>query len=158
MMELILQETIVGLGKLGDTVNVKPGYARNFLIPQGKAMVATAENIETLNQIRSQLEAKEAEKLAEANGRADAFREKVLKIEMHASEEGKLYGSVTPAEVVHAFAEMGHKLEKAEVLMPGSVRETGEHDVTLKFHPQVEVVVKLHVVAQSDESDSAEAE
>lgn len=157
MMELILQETVVGLGKLGDTVTVKSGYARNFLIPQGKAMVATAENIETLNQIRSQLEAKEAEKLAQANSRADLFRDQVIEIAMHASEEGKLYGSVTPAEVVHHFTQLGHSLEKSEVLMPGSVRELGEHDVTLKFHPQVEVDVKLRVVAQTQEGSSQES-
>lgn len=150
-MKLILQETVQGLGKLGDVVTVSAGYGRNFLMPQGKALPATAEHIESLAKIRAQLEAKEAEKLAAANKRADGFRDKTVQIAMHASEEGKLYGSLTPAEIVAAFVEMGHELEKAEVLMPGSVREVGEHQITLKFHPSVEIQVAVTVVRSEDE-------
>ena len=157
MMKLILQETVVGLGKLGDIVTVKPGYARNFLIPSGKALLATQAHIEALSKKRAELEAKEAERLAAANKRAKAFQGKTVNITMHASEEGRLYGSLAPTDVVEAFALIGHELEKAEVLMPGAVREVGEHQVMLKFHPEVEVQVTVTVVA-SEQGKSEEAE
>ncbi len=146
-MKLILQETVVGLGKLGDIVTVKSGYARNFLVPFGKALLATQAHIEALSKKRAELEAKEAERLAAANKRAKAFHGTAVSITMHASEEGRLYGSLAPADVVTAFAQIGHELEKSEVLMPGSVREVGKHHVMLKFHPEVEVQVTVIVVA-----------
>lgn len=154
-MRLILQETVVGLGQLGDLVRVKPGYGRNYLIPYGKALSATAENIEILGKMRAQLEAREAEKLAAANKRADIFRNKAISIEMHASEEGRLYGSLSSADVVAAYSVLGHELEKSEVLMPGSVREIGEHKITLKFHPKVEVHVVVTVKPSEDNSSAA---
>jgi large subunit ribosomal protein L9 len=157
-MKLILQETVVGLGKLGDIVNVKPGYSRNYLVPYGKALPATEAHIEMLGKMRAQLEAKEAEKLAAANKRAEPFRGKVVSIEMHASEEGKLYGSLAPADVVTAFAAIGHELEKSEVLMPGSVREAGEHHVMLQFHPEVEVQVTVTVTGSEQDSPAQEQE
>lgn len=157
-MKLILQETVVGLGKLGDVVLVKSGYGRNFLVPTGKAKPATEDNIAALGQIRAHLEAKEAEKLAAANSRADNFREKAVSVAMHASEEGKLYGSLSPIDVVAAFAATGLEIEKSEVLMPGSVREIGDHAVVLKFHPEVEVQVTVTVVATEEgEAETAQA-
>jgi large subunit ribosomal protein L9 len=154
-MKLILQETVLGLGKLGDIVTVKPGYARNFLIPNGKALLATEAHVEALNKIRAALEAKEAERVAAAKKRAEVFRDKAVVITMHASEEGKLYGSLAAADIVTAFEQIGHELEKSEVLMPGSVREVGDHPILLKFHPEVEVQVTVTVVA-SDESNFVE--
>jgi large subunit ribosomal protein L9 len=151
-MQLILQETVVGLGKLGDVVKVKAGYGRNYLVPYGKALPATQEHIEMLGKMREQLEAKEAEKLAAANKRADSFREKAVSIAMHASEEGRLYGSLAPADVLVAFAELGHELEKSEILMPGSVREIGDHEITLQFHPEVAVQVVVTVTRSEDDS------
>jgi len=155
-MKLILQETVVGLGKLGDIVKVKPGFGRNYLVPYGKALPATEAHIEMLGKMRAQLEVKEAEKLAAANKRAEPFRDKVVSIAMHASEEGKLYGSLAAADVVTAFASMGHELEKSEVLMPGSVREIGDHHVMLKFHPEVEVQVTVTVTASEQDAPAQE--
>jgi large subunit ribosomal protein L9 len=150
-MQIILQETVVGLGKLGDIVKVKPGYSRNCLIPSGKALPATKQNIEMLARMRAQLQAKEAEKLAAANKRADGFRDKLVSIAMLASEEGRLYGSLAPVDIVAAFAGMDMKIEKSEILMPGSIREIGDHEITLKFHPEVLVKVVITVVSQDDQ-------
>ena len=160
-MKLILQETRVGLGKLGDSVTVKAGYGRNYLIPQGKAVPATVEHMAIFEKRRAGLEKAEAEKLAAATTRADAVRDKVVVITMHASEEGRLYGSVTPAEIVASLSEMGFEIEKAEVLLAEPMRDVGEHSVVLKFHPEVEASVLIRVLSthvESDVEDEPEAE
>ena len=145
-MELILLEKVQNLGDLGDTVTVKPGYGRNFLLPQGKAVPATAENVARFEAQRAELEHAAQEKLGEAQKRAEGLTDVVITISAHASEEGKLYGSIGPREISAALEEAGHQVEKSEVLMgEGPVRVTGEFDIHLQLHADVETQIKLVV-------------
>lgn len=145
-MEVILLEKIRNLGDLGDKVRVKPGFGRNFLIPYGKALPATAANVEVFEARKAELIKKAEESLSAARMRADAAEGAVFTVEALASEEGKLYGSVNAQQVVEAAAAQGIELEPHEVSMPdGVVREVGESVVMLHFHADVEVEAKLVV-------------
>ena len=148
-MELILLEKVQNLGDLGETVQVKPGFGRNYLLPQGKAVPATAENIARFEAQRAELEVAAEEKLAEAQKRAEGLVDVVLNIAANASEEGKLYGSIGPREVSDALVAAGHDVNKSEVIMgEGPVRFTGEFDIHLQLHADVESHIKLIVVAE----------
>lgn len=148
-MELILLEKVQNVGDLGDTVTVKPGFGRNFLLPQGKAVPATAENVARFQAQRVELEQAADEKLAEAEKRAEALTDLVVTITANASEEGKLYGSIGPREVSDALAAAGHEVEKSEVVMSeGPVRFTGEFVIQLQLHADVESEIKLVVEAE----------
>ena len=128
-MEIILLERIRNLGDLGDQVTVKPGYGRNYLIPQGKAVRATKENQEAFEGRRSELEAAAADALNKAQARAAEFEGVVLEIARRASEEGKLFGSVAATDIIEAAAAVGKELDKVEVNLPeGAIKVIGELD------------------------------
>ena len=149
-MQVILLEKIGRLGDIGDQVDVKSGFGRNFLVPQGKAVPATAENIAMFEERRAELEAASAEKLTAAQGRAklnEAMSE--ISIVANASEEGKLFGSVGTREIADAVTAAGQEIEKAEVLLPeGVIREVGEYDIDLQLHANVTTSVKLIISAE----------
>jgi len=148
-MELILLEKVQNLGDLGDTVTVKPGFGRNYLLPQGKAVPATAENVARFEAQRAELEEAAEHRLSRAETRAKGLADVVVTIAVNASEEGKLYGSIGPREISNALEEAGHEVEKSEVIMgEGPVRFTGEFDIHLQLHADVETQIKLIVEAE----------
>ena len=149
-MEVILLESVQKLGELGDKVAVKSGYGRNFLIPQKKAVPATAENLQQFEERRADLEAVAGDKLAVAESRAEKVGELLITITTKAGEEGKLFGSITVRDVAEACDAAGVELEKSEVRLPeGPIRELGEFDIDIHLHPEVNAVLKLAVVAEA---------
>jgi large subunit ribosomal protein L9 len=149
-MEVILLESVQKLGELGDKVAVKSGYGRNFLIPQKKAVPATAENLQQFEERRADLEAVAGDKLAVAKSRAEKVGELLITITTKAGEEGKLFGSITVRDVAEACEAAGVELEKREVRLPeGPIRELGEFDIDIHLHPEVNAVLKLAVVAEA---------
>jgi large subunit ribosomal protein L9 len=147
-MEIILLEKIANLGAMGEKVNVKPGYGRNYLIPQGKAAAATPENIADYEARRAELEKASADALTAALARREELLDKVITITSHAGEEGKLFGSVGTADIAHALTEGGTAVERHEVRLPeGAFRMVGEYDVLLQLHADVDVTIKLLIEA-----------
>jgi large subunit ribosomal protein L9 len=148
-MEVILLEKIRRLGDLGDKVKVKPGFGRNFLIPEGKAVPATPENIAKFEARRAELEKTQAEALATAAARAEKLNALTLTIRRKAGEEGKLFGSVSTGDIAEAAVAAGAELHKHEVRLPeGPFRAVGEYEVTLNLHADVDAKVKLHIEAE----------
>jgi large subunit ribosomal protein L9 len=146
-MELILLQKVKNLGDLGDKVSVKPGYGRNFLLPTGKAARATAANLEAFEARRAEYEAKAKEHLAGAEARAAKLDGAEVTIEVNASPEGKLFGSVTPRDVAEALTAKGLDVDKSEVIQAeGPFRNVGEYDVTVVLHADVQQTVKVKVV------------
>ncbi len=145
-MELILLEKVQKLGDLGDKVKVKPGYGRNYLVPSGKAVPATAENIAQFEARREELEKAAYAKLSTAEDRSKALEGFEIVLAANASEEGKLYGSIGPREISKAVSDRGIEISKAEVIMgEGPIRYTGEHVVLLHLHADVETEIKVTV-------------
>ncbi len=150
-MEIILLETIDRLGGLGDLVNVRPGFARNYLLPKGKAKLATAENIAEIAERRAELEKHEADMLKAAKARAEQLEGLEISISAKSGGEGKLFGSVTNANITEAINEKGIELEKSEVRMPeGPIRLAGEYDIDVHLHAEVNATVKLTVIGEED--------
>ena len=148
-MEVILLEKVANLGSLGDKVKVKAGYGRNFLLPYGKAVPATAANVQAFEERRAELEKAAAEKLAAAQARAEALEGASFTISSKAGEEGKLFGSIGVRDIADAITAGGTEVEKSEVRLPeGPIRVTGEYEIELQLHSDVEVNVKLAVVAE----------
>lgn len=149
-MEVILLEKSK-LGLLGDKVNVKPGFARNFLIPQGKALPATGSNIVYFEARRAELEQEAQERVNKATQRAQTLEGLRIVIPVQAGEEGRLFGSVTSQDIVRAITEAGHKVIRSEVLLPtGPIRQVGEHDINLNLHgSDIVAKVTLSVVAKA---------
>ncbi|WP_297798810.1 50S ribosomal protein L9 [Arenimonas sp. GDDSR-1] len=149
-MKVILLQKVANLGALGDQVSVKPGFGRNFLIPYGKAVPATADNIAAFEAKRAEYEAKAAAILAAASERKQALEGASVTISANASAEGKLFGSVGARDIAEAFTAAGHKLEKSEVIMgEGPIRRTGEFEVTVHLHADVETKVGVTVVPEA---------
>ncbi|KRG80070.1 50S ribosomal protein L9 [Stenotrophomonas daejeonensis] len=149
-MKLILLQKVTNLGNLGDLVDVKPGYGRNFLVPQGKAVPATEANVASFEAKRAEYEAKAKATHDEAEARAAKFADASVTIGAHASTEGKLYGSVGPRDIAEAFTAAGLPLEKSEVILgEGAFRAVGEYDVVIKLHADVEATVKVIVEADA---------
>ena len=147
-MEIILLEKVTNLGGLGDIVKVKDGYARNFLIPSGRARRATAANKAEFEARRAELEKQAAEKLADAERRAAALAGKVLTILAKAGDEGKLFGSVGTQDIANAAVQQGLQLARSEVLMPhGTIREIGEYTIALHLFAGISTEVLVRVVA-----------
>lgn len=148
-MQVILLDKIAKLGGLGDQVSVKAGYARNYLIPQGKAVMATKANIEAFGARRAELEAKLAANKAAAEERAAKLGElAAVVIASKSGDEGKLFGSIGTHDIADALTAAGVPVAKAEVRLPnGTIRQTGEYDVAVHLHTDVEAAVKLIVVA-----------
>ncbi|MEP0203725.1 MAG: 50S ribosomal protein L9 [Halioglobus sp.] len=149
-MEVILLENIGNLGGLGDKVNVKSGYGRNFLIPQGKAVAATAANLVEFEARRAELEAAAATVLAAAETRAEAINGfGLLTIEANAGEEGKLFGSIGTRDIADALTAAGTEVDKSEVRLPdGALRELGEYEVAIAVHHDVSAMVVVAVVPE----------
>lgn len=148
-MQVILKEKVENLGILGDIVNVKPGYARNFLIPFSKAVQATKTNIEVFEAQKAELEKAEKARFDAAVVTADAIKDKVYTVAAQAGEGGKLFGSVGTAEVAQAVSkESGKEIEKSQVRMPeGVIRTIGEFDLTVHVYTDVDADIKVNVVA-----------
>ena len=148
-MDLILLEKVQNLGDLGDTVKVKAGFGRNYLVPQGKAVPATKENIAQFEARRADLEEAAAGRLGEAQARLLGLADVVIELEANASEEGKLYGSIGPREIASALADLGHEVNKSEVIMgEGPIRTTGEFEVVVTLHADVDSRVHVIVTAE----------
>ena len=149
-MDVILLEKIRNLGDLGAQVSVKPGYGRNYLIPQGKAVRATKENQEVFDSRRAELEANAMDALAKAQARAAEFEDVTIEIARRASEEGKLFGSVAITDIIEAAAAIGKQLDKVELNLPeGAIKIVGEHTVDISLHPEVNLSLKVNVIAES---------
>ncbi|HEJ2451875.1 TPA: 50S ribosomal protein L9 [Vibrio cholerae] len=149
-MQVILLDKIGNLGSLGDTVNVKSGYARNFLIPQGKAVMATKSNVAMFESRRAELEAKVAEQLAAAQTRADQVNAlEAVVIASKAGDEGKLFGSIGTRDIADAITAAGVKVSKSEVRLPeGALRNVGAYEVSVQLHSEVFATAKVQVVAE----------
>ncbi|WP_133501553.1 50S ribosomal protein L9 [Cognatilysobacter terrigena] len=149
-MQLILLQNVTNLGKLGDKVNVKPGYGRNFLVPQGKAVPATASNLADFEARRAEFEAKAKAQLEGAEKRSAELEGVEVTITANASAEGKLFGSVTPRDIAEQLTKLGHKVDKSEVVMgEGPFRRVGEYEVVVRMHADVEQPVKVVVVGEA---------
>jgi large subunit ribosomal protein L9 len=147
-MDIILLEKIANLGNLGDKVSVRPGYARNFLIPNGKAVTATAEKLAQFEQRRAELEKKAADELAAARARAEAIGKLAVTIAQKAGEEGRLYGSVGTKDIADAVTAAGAEVHKHEVRLPhGPLRAIGDYEITLHLHTDVNATLALKIVA-----------
>ena len=148
-MEVILLEKIKKLGDLGETVKVKPGFGRNFLLPQGKALPATEANRKVFEARKAELVKKSNESLSGAKMRAEKLNGQTITIKALAAEEGKLYGSVGPGDVVRAAAEQGLEFKKGELEMAGgTIRQTGTYDVVVRLHTEVEATLKVVVITE----------
>ena len=146
-MEVILLERIAGLGGLGDRVDVKPGYARNYLVPQGKALSATERNIARFEERRAELERQAADEVVRAERRSADLAALDLVITRRAGGEGRLFGSVGIIDVAEAATEAGVEVRRNEVRMPdGPIRQTGRYEVSIRVHPDVEAAVRVAVV------------
>jgi len=148
IMALILLQKVKNLGNLGDKVKVKPGYGRNYLVPQGKAVNANATNIAEFEKRRSEYEAKANTVMSAAETRKAGLEGATVTIKANASPEGKLFGSVGPRDIAEAFSAAGHPLEKSEVVMgEGPLRHTGEFEVQVHLHADVHTTVKVVIAA-----------
>jgi large subunit ribosomal protein L9 len=149
-MEVILLDNVGSLGGLGDRVDVKPGYGRNFLIPQGKAVPATPENVEKFEARRAELEAAAAETLGAAQKRAEGIQAlEQVQIAATAGEEGKLFGSVGTRDIAEALTAAGCETDKSEVRLPdGAIRELGEYEIMIQLHAEVATTANIAIVAE----------
>ena len=154
-MNVILLEKIGKLGEIGDTANVKAGYARNFLFPQRKAIPATKENLSEFDQRKAELMAAHDSKVGEAQDRAKKVEGASLRIEVNASDEGKLFGSVGTRDIVQALnSKTGSDIAKSEILMPhGVIRELGDHEITLDLGYDIHVAIKVTVAGLQSAAD-----
>ncbi|HKK55297.1 50S ribosomal protein L9 [Marinobacter sp.] len=148
-MDVILLEKVANLGSLGDKVKVKAGYGRNFLLPYGKAVPATADNLKAFEERRAELEKAAAERLTEAQARAEALSGASVTITSKAGEEGKLFGSIGVRDIADAITATGTEVEKSEVRLPeGPLRLVGEYEIELQLHSDVTTTINLAVVAE----------
>ena len=149
-MEVILLEKVVNLGNLGDKVNVKSGFARNFLVPHQKAVLATKEKIAEFEKRRAELEKAAAEKLSAAQTRAAALSKIEVVITHKAGEEGKLFGSVGTQDIADAMTAAGAEVDKREVRLPeGIIRHVGDYAIDVNLHADVTVTVTVQIVAEA---------
>lgn len=148
-MEVILLEKVANLGTLGDKVVVKPGYGRNFLIPQGKAVRASAEKMAEFEARRAELEKAAAAKLSDAEARAAKMAEIELTLTAKSGDEGKLFGSIGARDLAEAITSTGVAVEKSEIRLPeGPIRSVGEYDVSVQLHTDVAATIKVFIVAE----------
>ncbi|WP_312752771.1 50S ribosomal protein L9 [Psychrobacter sanguinis] len=153
-MQVILLQRIVNLGKLGETVDVKSGYGRNYLIPQGKALPATPANVEKFEARRAELEAIEAEELAAAQKRADALTDVNVIMRAKSGEDGKLFGSIGTRDIADALTKSGLEVDRAEVKLPeGTLRQAGEYNVDIQLHH--DIFASILVTILSEDGDQA---
>ncbi len=148
-MQVILLEEVQNLGNLGEEVRVKPGYARNYLLPYGKAVIANEQNRAALEARRTDLEKMHTEVLAKAQERARLMEGATVQISRKVGEESQLFGSVTTLDIVDAMAQAGVELEKSEIhLSTGPIKEIGDHEIAVSLHPEVHVKITVLVVEE----------
>ncbi|RMF96695.1 MAG: 50S ribosomal protein L9 [Gammaproteobacteria bacterium] len=148
-MEVILLEKVENLGNMGDRVKVRAGYGRNYLLPKGKAALATPENIELFEARRAELEQRQAEELAAAEARAQQLAALDLRIVSKAGTEGKLFGSIGTIDIAEACSAAGVPVQRSEVRLPhGPIRLLGEHEVELHLHTDVNIALRVHVIGE----------
>ena len=148
-MDVILLKKVANLGTIGDRVKVKSGYGRNFLLPKGKATLATPENVKKFEARRAELEKAAREQFQDAESRAAAFKEFKLLITAKAGTEGKLFGSIGTADIAEAATKAGHKVARAEVRLPtGPLRTVGDHTITLHLHTDIDVQLPVVITAE----------
>jgi large subunit ribosomal protein L9 len=152
-MDIILLERIEKLGTIGDVVTVKDGYARNFLLPQKKALRANASNKKVFEANREHLEQENAEKRTDAQGLGEKVAGAVVVLIRAASNAGQLYGSVSVRDMVAGLVEQGHEIDKKQIIMGSPIKTIGMHDVTVALHPEVRVTVKANVARSDDEAE-----
>lgn len=152
-MDVILLERVAKLGQMGEVVTVKPGYARNFLIPTGKALRANDANMARFESEKAQLEARNLETKKEAQALADKLDGQQFVVIRSASDAGSLYGSVTPRDAAEAATEEGFSVDKKQVILTGPIKELGLHDVTVSLHPEVEATITLNVARSTEEAE-----
>ena len=149
-MQVILLEKVVNLGQLGDVVKVKNGYARNFLVPHGKAKRATPENLAQFEKRRADLEQQQADILTQAQARAEKLNGMMVQISQKAGVDGKLFGSVTNADIADALKAQGFEVAKGEIRMPdGPLKQVGDHELTLAMHSEVTATIKVSVLGET---------
>lgn len=149
-MQIILMEKVVNLGQLGDVVKVKNGYARNFLIPQGKAKRATEANVADFSARRAELESAERAKVADAQARAEKMNGLTVQITQKAGVDGKLFGSVTNTDIAEALGKLGFAVEKAQIRMPnGHLKVIGDHPITVGLHTDVTADITVSVLGEN---------
>jgi large subunit ribosomal protein L9 len=148
-MEVILLQKVANLGNIGDRVKVRSGYGRNFLLPEGKATLATPDNVARFEARRTELERLAREHLTSATDRAEALKEFKLTIRAKAGTEGKLFGSIGTSDIAEAATREGFKVERSEVRMPaGPLRMVGDHVVNLHLHADIDVPLNVTIVAE----------
>lgn len=148
-MDVILLEKVRNLGNLGDQVKVRSGYGRNFLIPQGKAVIANAKNKTTFEARRAELEKAQAEHLVAAQARAEKMSGATVQIVAKAGEEGKLFGSIGTADIAEAMTQSGFTLERAEIHLPtGPIKQIGDFEIPVSLHTEVNFKIHVSVVAE----------
>ncbi len=152
-MQVILLERVAKLGQMGDVVDVKPGYARNFLLPQGKALSASNANIASFEAQKAQLEARNLETKKEAEALAEKLDGQQFIVIRSASDAGALYGSVTPRDAADAATEAGFTVDKKQVVLVAPIKELGLHAVAVKLHPEVEVEIQMNVARSEEEAE-----
>lgn len=152
-MQIILLQRIVNLGKLGETVDVKPGYGRNFLIPQGKALPATKANIEKFEARRAELEAEEAKEIAVAQERAEALTDVNVIMRAKSGDEGKLFGSIGTRDIAEALTNSGLEVDRTEIKLPeGTLRQIGEYNVDIQLHHDVTATILVTILSEDGSS------
>ena len=148
-MQVILMEKVANLGELGDVVKVKDGYARNFLIPEGKAKRATPDNLKMFEAKRAELEKAQADVLAKAQERGSKLEGLTVQITQKAGPDGRLFGSVTNYDIVEELKKQGHEVERAMIRMPqGPIKQVGEYPLQIGLHTDVTVTVKVSVLGE----------
>ncbi|RAP41444.1 50S ribosomal protein L9 [Rhodovulum viride] len=152
-MQVILLERVAKLGQMGEVVNVKDGYARNFLLPQGKALRANATNIARFEADKAQLEARNLETKKEAEALAGKLDGQQFIVIRSASDGGALYGSVTPRDISDAATEAGFTVDRKQVVLAGPIKELGLHTVHVLLHPEVDVTVAVNVARSAEEAE-----
>ncbi len=148
-MSVVLQQAVEHLGDGGDIVKVRPGYARNFLIPRGLARPATAGNLAQVEALRKAAEAKAAARMAEAQALKEALEKTSVKIARAVGEEAKMYGSVTSKDIEQAYAELGLHIDRRKIALPDPIKNLGLTEVKVKVHPEVEANLRVEVIKQT---------
>jgi large subunit ribosomal protein L9 len=152
-MQVILLERVAKLGQMGEIVDVRPGYARNFLLPQGKALNATSDNIKRFEVEKAQLEARNLESRKEADAMAERLGGQQFVVIRSASDTGALYGSVTTRDAADAATSEGFSLDRKQVALNAPIKELGIHRVTVTLHPEVEVEIEINVARSAEEAE-----
>jgi len=149
-MEVILKESIKSLGSAGDIVNVADGYARNYLIPQGKAVIATTKNVKQLERQQESIRKRAAQLKADLEALAAQLNKLELEIPVKVGESGKLYGSVTSMDIARAISDKGYDVDRKKIQLDEPIKELGEYSILIKLAPEIEATIKLKVVAQKN--------